>query len=165
MRSVRLSRSRLSTVAVISLVVMPAFAGCDRLPWSRSSGSLSRSGSLASCSYEAIWHIEPEPDEVVHIVLIPDGAYFPLIGSLGKGIKPLPKGISSFRDGLYMDGLPEPRGPGRRVFVVNREGKFRPVPLSVEEEKSLVPANWDRVETSEVWAKKIQPVLEEEKRR
>lgn len=147
-------------IAIIVCCVITIALGCE---WrSRKSQYFGRDAHVDNKNYEAIWDMRSPPPRLIHIYFVPDGASLNSAGTAGLGYQPIAKGISSFPDGLYLDGKLIPTGEGRRVFVWTKERKLRPIPLTKQELKALSPTAIKHLEKTEVWKTKIKPVLDEE---
>ena len=113
--------------------------------------------------YRGIWEAETDSYKVLHVVFLPHRATCRSVGSSTPGDAPSARGISSYPDGLYFDGVAIRRGPQRRVFVATQDRRMRPVSLTETELQTVLPEAIERVGETEVWKQKIKPVLDEER--
>ena len=112
--------------------------------------------------YDGMWRVTDGRVVPLYVVFMPQRSDWRVAASTGEGQTPAKTGISITCEGLFLDAVPVPLGPGRRAFVYTRKREMRPVPLTDEEFRRLRHDSMKELGQSKLWNEKILPILKEE---
>ena len=132
----------------VILVAMLVISGCGP-------PSVARYGSIGSVSYYSRWSKTFYSEELVHLIVVPDGVLVRQTGSSVSGASVPKKGIFSSPDGLFVDGVNVSEATRDKVFIYGHDRKSHAISLSQYQLSQINPRSIASLDRTEVWKDQI----------